>query len=214
MRLRFWIKGGLQTLATVAGASAIYGLLMWFQSSASTLEEVLSLLPLYILTFGTIMLLAMTVSVYKGMLPLALSFGSTRREVFVGLQVFRLLPTAAVVLLLVLLFLVPGTEMFLGLSTAVLLTVGLFLFVGAIGSGLGMVYVRFGKLGTILMVVTLLVLGFALGIGAVLGLSSVKFDVAVSLRWLPWLVLAAGAAVYLLMLIPEFRTVRKYQIKL
>lgn len=214
MRLRFWIKGGLQTLATVAGASAIYGLLMWFQSSASTLEEVLSLLPLYILTFGTIMLLAMTVSVYKGMLPLALSFGSTRREVFVGLQVFRLLPTAAVVLLLVLLFLVPGTEMFLGLPTAVLLTVGLFLFVGAIGSGLGMVYVRFGKLGTILMVVTLLVLGFALGIGAVLGLSSVKFDVAVSLRWLPWLVLAAGAVVYLLMLIPEFRTVRKYQIKL
>lgn len=214
MRLRFWIKGGLQTLATVAGASAIYGLLMWFQSSASTLEEVLSLLPLYILTFGTIMLLAMTVSVYKGMLPLALSFGSTRREVFVGLQVFRLLPTAAVVLLLVLLFLVPGTEMFLGLPTAVLLTVGLFLFVGAIGSGLGMVYVRFGRLGTILMVVTLLVLGFALGIGAVLGLSSVKFDVVVSLRWLPWLVLAVGAAVYLLMLIPEFRTVRKYQIKL
>lgn len=214
MRLRFWIKGGLQTLATVAGASALYGLLMWVQSSNITLEETLSFLPFYLVTFGAIMLLAMTVSVYKAMLPLALSFGSTRREAFVGLQVFRLLPTAAVALLLVLLFLVPGTEMVLGLSAVVLLTAGLFLFVGAIGSGLGMIYVRFGKLGTILMVVTLLVLGLALGIGAVLGLSSVKFDVAVSLRWLPWLVLATGAAVYLLMLIPEFRTVRKYQIKL
>lgn len=214
MRLRFWIKGGLQTLATVAGASALYGLLMWVQSSDITLEETLSFLPFYLVTFGAIMLLAMTVSVYKAMLPLALSFGSTRREAFVGLQVFRLLPTAAVALLLVLLFLVPGTEMVLGLSAVVLLTAGLFLFVGAIGSGLGMIYVRFGKLGTILMVVTLLVLGLALGIGAVLGLSSVKFDVAVSLRWLPWLVLATGAAVYLLMLIPEFRTVRKYQIKL
>lgn len=213
MRLRLWVKGGLQTLATIAAASVLYGLLMWMQSSDMTLEATLEILPLYLISFGAVMILIMSLTAYKAMLPLALSFGSTRREAFAGLQVFRLLPMAVVVLLLALLLLVPGVEAAFGFSATLLVASGTYLLFGAVGSGVGMVYIRFGRVGAILAGILaglLLVAGVILitaGAASLLPLSFFSAD------WLPWLALALGAAVYLLLLIPEARIVRRYQIK-
>ena len=109
MRLRYWFTGALQLLGMVLGASALYCLVIWLQMD-DEVQFLLAMLPLYFILFGSIMMLCLTVGLYKTMVNLALSFGSTRREVLAGLQLYRLLPTLAVAALAALLTGIPGVE--------------------------------------------------------------------------------------------------------
>ena len=214
MRLRFWFRSSLQTLAAILGASALYGLMMGMQLNGAELADILGLLPMYLTIFGAIILLAMMLGVYKFMLGLSISMGSTRREAFVGLQVARMVPTLVTVAITALLTLIPGAEFFWGASTMIPAALGLFLFTGALGSIFGMVYLRFGKVATILTVILLILVGAGCGVLGVLGIQATRFHVPLSAQWIPWLILAAGAVFYTLMLIPESRVVRGYQVKL
>ena len=88
MRLRYWLKSGFQTFGLVIGACLIYGLLMALQMQ-DALSDMFTLMPVYLLLFGGMMLLAMNIGVYKFNLQLALAFGSTRNEAILGLNLFR-----------------------------------------------------------------------------------------------------------------------------
>lgn len=214
MRLRFWFRSSLQTLAAILGASALYGLLMGLQLDGAGLPDILGLMPMYLTLFGAIMLLAMMLAVYKFTLNLAISLGSTRREAFAGLQVLRLVPILVTVAVVALIMMIPGVEFFWGPAVLIPAALGLFLFTGAVGSVFGMVYLRFGKLGTVLTVLVLILVGILGGVLAVLGFQVSRFSLSFSASRIPWLVLAAGAVVYALMLIPESRIIRKYQVKM
>ena len=214
MRLRFWFRNGLQTVAAILGASGLYGLLMGMQLDSSGLADVLGLMPIYLTLFGAIMLLAMMLAVYKFSLGLSISLGSTRWEAFVGLQVFRLLPTLVTVGLTALLTLMPGVEAFWGPAVVIPAALGLFLATGAFGSLLGMVYLRFGKLGAVLSVILFILIGITGGVLTVMAIQANRFSLSISAAWIPWTILAAGAVIYGLMMLLESNVVRKYQVRM
>ena len=109
MRLRFWIDSGLQTFAAAIGACGFYALLMYIQLG-SNVQDLLSTIPVYLLAFGGIMLMVMNIGVYKFHLHLALSFGSTRNEAILGLNLFRLIPAVLMAATLVILSRLPGSD--------------------------------------------------------------------------------------------------------
>ena len=167
-----------------------------------------------VLLFSAIMLLAMMLAVYKFSLGLSISMGSTRREAFVGLQVFRLLPTLVTVGLTALLTLMPSVEAFWGPAVVIPAALGLFLATGAFGSLLGMVYLRFGKLGAVLSVILFILIGITGGVLTVMAIQANRFSLSISAAWIPWTILAAGAVIYGLMMLLESNVVRKYQVRM
>ncbi len=213
MRLRFWLMGGLRVLGTILGASALYAFFMWIQMEDST--YILTLLPLYLILFGAVMLMAMTLGLYKMMLSLSLSFGSTRREAMMGIHIYRLLPCLGTTAMVALLTAVPGVEFLFSLQSTILVCLGAFLLCGALGAVLGLIYYRFGKLGAILSVVCMVLLAFAGGFLAVLSVDQSDWlQRLFSTVPASWLTLALGAAVYLIVMIPERLVLRKYQVKM
>mgnify|MGYP003303184966 CR=1 FL=1 len=109
MRLRFWIVSGLQTFAAAIGACGFYALLMYIQLG-SNVQDLLSTIPVYLLAFGGMMLMVMNIGVYKFHLHLALSFGSTRNEAILGLNLFRLIPAVLMAAVLTAMTFLPGSD--------------------------------------------------------------------------------------------------------
>lgn len=214
MRLRFWLKNGLELLGMTVGISAFYCALMWIQLETGGWSDVLSLLPVCLIIFGAFMFAITAIGLYKMTISLVLSFGSTRREVLMGLQLYRLLPAVGIALLAALLTVIPGVEPVFSPCTTLLLSLGAFLLGGAAGAVLGMVSYRFGKVGTVITVICLGLFGFGLGLLAAFSADGQSWLSALAERGgLPWLCLGLGAAAYLLVMIPESRIVRSYQVK-
>lgn len=212
MRLRYWFRGILQSLAIVLGASFAYAALMLLQMDDGW-EFIGTLLPLYLLLFGGIMLAAMNIATYKFNLPLALAFGSTRREAMVGLNLQRLVPT---VCLIVLACVCSVSGELLPVRQLLPLGLGWFLLLNALGAVAGMIYQRFGKVVAIVSSVLLMLVGMA--VGMLVAMTGRGAD------WLPvasaqggkiaWAVLAVGLIVYGIILIPERRIVQSCNVKL
>lgn len=213
MRLRYWFTGALQLLGMVLGASALYCLVIWLQMD-DEVQFLLTMLPLYFILFGSIMMLCLTVGLYKTMVNLALSFGSTRREVLAGLQLYRLLPTLAVAALAALLTGIPGVESVFSLGQTARICLGAFLVSSAFGSVLGMVNYRFGKVGAVVTGISIAAVG--IGVGVALGLTAGDagwLDRLLDRCALGWVFLAVCAVLYLLPLLPECRMIRSYQVR-
>lgn len=212
MRLRFWFKGGLQALGGGVGASVLYGLLMELQMDSGNLFMMLSL---YLVFFGACILLVTMMSLYKYMLSMALSFGSTRREALVGMHLYRLLPAVSMAALAVLITLVPGTERLFSAGTLFPLALGVLLLGEVAGTILSVIAYRFGKVGGLIAGVCLFLVGVGAGLLAIFSLADeqswlFEFVGTVSLTWA---FLAAVGVLYLLTIIPEARIVRNYQVK-
>lgn len=214
MRLRYWVRNCLQNLALVLGASLFYAALMLLQMDDG-LQAMRNLLPLYILLFGGVMLAAMNIAAYKFNLPLALAFGSTRREAMAGLNLQRLLP-AVVLILLAAIF----SDADASLPAAQLLPAGLgwFLFLSALGSAAGMIYQRFGKVIAVVTTMLLILAGMATGmLVSMLSANAIWrpwHALAANANLLAWAALAVGLAAYAAILIPEKRTVWSCNVKL
>ena len=209
MKLRYWFQTGFRSLAMLLGASLLYCALMSLQMSE--LEAVETLLPIYLLLFGVMMDLGMSLSLYKFNVPLALSFGSTRGEALLGLQVARLIPAVFVTAILVVLTALTGG--FMEISALIPLSLGLFLGASAIGSVMGIIYTKWGKVSLLITVVVVLMGAF--GIGFLSAFFSDGWLAALTdLDTIGWLVLYIGFLLYSLMLIPESRTVWKCNVKL
>ena len=214
MRLRYWIKQGFSTLGVVLLAWLLYSAMMLLQLSAPSWESVGGTVPIYLLVFGGMMQLAMVLGVYKLNLPLCLSFGSTRREASVGIQLFRLIPVVGLTAVLTVLTALLGDTSPLSAADAVPSGLGISLAAAALGSLMGMVYLRFGKLAVILTVVVMLLCGGTAGFLAVVGVNNEWLNRSIAAIGLQWIALVIGAVLYLVSLIPEHRVIRKYQVKL
>lgn len=213
MRLRYWIKTGLQTFLWVVGACALYSFLMFIQMD-DFLQGALINLPIYLLLFGGMMLMGMNIGAYKFNLQLALSFGSTRNEAIVGLNLMRLIPTLLLTALVALLCSLTDATDVLTAAQAIPVGLGVYLTCGALGSVVGVVFTKYGKIATVVtMIAFFLVAG---GAGFLAGFSGderflawVTFD-----GNLPWLILAMGLFIYAIASIPEQRTVWKCNVKM
>jgi len=213
MRLRYWIKSGLQTFFLVVVACFIYSFLMFLQLD-DALGGLTTLLPVYLLLFGGMMLLAMNIGIYKLNLQLALSFGSTRNEAILGLNLVRLIPALLLTGLLTGLCSLTDAADTLTVGQAIPMGLGVYLFCGAIGSVIGVVYTKFGRLATVISVVAILLVAFAAGFLAAFSTGNGVLSRIVLGGDLPWLILAIGLFVYAIASIPEQRTVWKCNVKL
>ncbi len=215
MRLRFWFKSGLSTLLSVVCASLLYCLI--FSLQASEPDAILTLLTLYPILFGAMLMPVMTLNTYKFNVNLAISMGSTRNEVLVGLQLFRFVTILGVLLWVSLCTLLAGDRALLPLWQIAVLTVGVFLFTCGIGSVMGVVNARWGKAATVVLFISILLVAFASGFLSAYGLDA-RYGHLLAGRsgtaWLVWLALGVGLPVYGLAMIPEQRTVWKFQVKL
>ena len=214
MKLKYWIGSGLETLLIVLGTTLFYGLMMTLQSQYMDWNDLLIMVPVYLLLFGGVMQLAMTVGVYKLNVNLSLSFGSTRNEVLLGLQLFRLIPTLCNTALICVLLALAGENALFTPWTALPISLGIGLACGALGSVIGIVYARFGRLATVLTVVIIVALAITGGILAVMSSQTQWLQSLVNHIGFSWLVFGIGLILYALTMIPEHRTVWKYSVRM
>lgn len=211
MRLRFWWQEAAVNLAFSLGASVLYGLLMALQMN-SAFTGLVSMLPFYMLMFGIFVNLGMCLTVYRTAVPLSLSFGSTRRETIVGLQVYHLLPAVGIPALAGLICALPGSDVFLMAGEMMALGVGLFLLLTAVGILLGGLHIRFGVAASVVTGVALVIIAVGGGIVGILVVSDQLKQLLFGCA--QWIVLTVGAVAYGLAFLLEKRIVRRYAVKL
>lgn len=214
MKLKYWITSGFQIFLIVVAASFLYGLLITVQNSYMDWNDLWVLLPIYQLLFGGMMQLAQTTGVYKLNLNLALAFGSTRNEALLGLQLFRLIPTLCNTALICVLQAVAGENAIFTPLTALPISLGIGLAGGALGTVIGIVYARFGRLATVLTVLVMVALGITGGVLAVMSSETQWLQYLVSHIGFSWLALGIGLILYGVAMIPEHRTVWKYSVRM
>lgn len=213
MRLKYWFKQGFETFFIILGASLLYGFLIFIQTDSGW-DGLLILLPLYLTMFGALMMLGMNVGIYKMAVQLVISFGSTRNEVLLGLQIFRIIPILLIPALAALLTAVSGEPATLPLSAVFPLGIGAFLITSALGAVVGVVFTKYGKVATIITVITIMLMGFGAGVLSALSEDGGFLSNITLTGRLPWLVLAIGLFLYSISMIPEHRTVWKCNVKL
>lgn len=207
MRLKDWFKSGLQYAAIIIFASAIYGVLM----EPTKLTEMVSMAAMYMLLFGGAMSLLFSISVYKVMLPVSLGFGSTRREAFVGIQCYRVVYMALVSAAAVGLYLLGGKMGLTELKVLAPIGIGLMPLMTAVGAVIGMVGSRFGK-G---VMAAMTVIGSLIAVAIMLATLILRdvFEEQIGSFGL-WMMPVAGLLVYGLVSIFEYKSVKKYSVKL
>lgn len=207
MRLKDWLKSGLQYGAIVVGASFLYGVLM----GPSSVSEMLTMTAMYMLLFGAVINMLYNVTVYKVTLPVALGFGSTRKEAFVGIQCYRLVYAVLVIGVAVPLFLLAGEDGRADMMFFAPIGIGLMLIMNGLGAVLGMLGNRFGKgvLAAVTVIGSLLACVILFGSIIVFALLDERIGTAVM-----WVMPIVGLVVYGVVSIFEHRAVYKYGVKL
>ena len=216
MRLKYWFRSGFQAIGIVVLFSVVLLQFLYIWLFRDT-DDDLSLLLFFPLLFSPMMFALMTMGLYKLNVPLAISLGSTRGEVLLGLQVFRLIPTVLAIVLMAVLHVVSGADALLPVSAMIPLSLGIFLIAVALGSLTGICFAKWGEPALAVILVGFFVSFVAFAIFDTCFAAN-SFDE----NWLRILnkdglglaVFGIGLMVYSLMLIPESRTVWKCNVKL
>ena len=203
MRLKDWLKTGLLYGAIVVGASFVYGFLI----NQSDMTQTMNAIVMYMLAFGAGLGVALNILMYKTMLPVALSFGSTRKEAFAGIQCYRLVYTVLVI----------GAALPLSLMAGdvgrffVPFGIGLMLLLTALGAVLGMLGGRFGRGVKVVVGVA----GGLLASGALFGgiIGAAMLDERIGAAGL-WVLPVIGLVAYVVASVFEHKAVYQYSVKL
>lgn len=212
MRLKDWVKTAAQYAGIVIAASLAYGLLM--SVTADSAEDVVTMAAIYLVMFGAFMGMGFHISVYKVNLPLAIGFGSTRKEAFVGMQCYRLCFMGLLAGGAAGLYLLCAEADRESMAELAPIGLGLMICMDILGSVIGMVTTKFSKS----VVVAISIIAGLLICGAVVGIVilCVAFaDTMEKFNMLTlWVVPAVSLVLYALILIPEHKTIYKYNVKL
>ena len=212
MRRRLWIFDGLQYTGLAVGVTAFYTLMITLQQSLSW-EDVLTVFPLYLVLMGGLMATICAMTVHRVQLHVAISLGLTRRESWGGIHLLRLIPAVGVSILVAVLAAL-GRNPLATPWMLLVLSLGVQLFCAALGTLLGLAYLKWGRFGTLLTVLVAIFAGVLGGFGAVMGFETLGVDRLFSGDVLPWLILAFGALCYGLVQLPEGRTLAHMQVKI
>lgn len=212
MRRKLWILDGLQYTGLAVGVTAFYTLMITLQQSLSW-EDVLTVFPLYLVLMGGLMATVCAMTAHRVQLQVAISLGLTRRESWGGIHLLRLIPAVGVSVLTAVLAAL-GRNPLAAPWMLLVLSLGVQLFCAALGTLLGLAYLKWGRFGTLLTVLVAIFAGVLGGFGAVMGFETLGVDRLFSGDVLPWLILAFGAICYGLVQIPEGRTLAHMQVKI
>lgn len=212
MRRRLWIFDGLQYTGLAVGVTAFYTLMITLQQSLSW-EDIQMVFPLYLALMGGLMATVCAMTAHRVQLQVAISLGLTRRESWGGIHLLRLIPAVGVSVLTAVLAAL-GRNPLAAPWMLLVLSLGVQLFCAALGTLLGLAYLKWGRFGTLLTVLVAIFAGVLGGFGAVMGFETLGVDRLFSGDVLPWLILAFGALCYGLVQIPEGRTLAHMQVKI
>lgn len=138
MRLLPWLKVSLIPWAAATAASVVFGLLEASEGEAFGSAR-------YFLIVSLALLLILQASlVYLSTLPLAISFGSTRREALIGVLLFRSVAAALCAATAAVLNHLEGEAAMLPTATMLPLAFGLDLLAGSLGGLMGKACLRWG----------------------------------------------------------------------
>ena len=212
MRLKLWVRDGLQYTGLTVAVAAFYTLMIVLQQSM-TWEDIQTVFPLYLALMGGLMATVCAMTAHRVQLQVALSLGLTRRESRLGIHLLRLIPAVGVSLLVAILAAVCRNPMAAPWQLLVI-SLGLQLFCAALGTVLGLVHVKWGRFGTLITVLVAIFAGGLGGFGAVMGFKTLGVERLFSGDVLPWLILAFGALCYGLVQLPERRTLAHMQVRI
>lgn len=205
MRLKQWLTYSLMPWAASLAATVLF-----------TLMEAMSgeIFAGGSYFFGVcIFLLAMLqIYIYQNILPLAISFGSTRKEVLTGLRLYRVLSTLLCAVTAVVLTWLEGGDAMLPPMTMLPLSLGLYLLGSSLGGIMGKAFTKWGNNMAFAIF-------FVIGFGSAMSLAAamIFFDsFSAFIQSFPWqyAVLALGIAAHLLILPLDKKLVYGYTVKL
>ena len=149
---RFWLRYYLETMGIGFGVGAVMLILNGLGAGREVLSGVLASTPYYIAMGCALAIMMVCFSTHILYIPLVLSLGSTRREVYLGFLLYRIC-SALTPLLAALLIWLPLPGEIAESGRALLPTIGLLLlYAVTAGSLMGAVYQKLRVLGLILLV--------------------------------------------------------------
>lgn len=176
----YWIKQGLTYGAILLAASGLYPVyIATMDGFQRSLPEYLELTSMYLAAMTVIMPPVLGLIIYGTTIPLALSLGATRKEAWVGLQLYRLamlLPVLGEITL----FAVFETTIDFWLILVMLLSG--YIFSGGLGGILGILTPKVSGASRIVVVCVIFIAGLSLAVAAVV------FAVVIW-EWVPALIL-------------------------
>lgn len=214
MRVKDWLKTAAIHGLSAIGGSIMYSVMMYMMRVEESLADTLEIAVVYLLTFGSFMSVVLMLSVQKQNLPLALSFGATRKEAFCGMQCYRLTYLVLVLAAAAAMLLLTDQE---GREAAwIYLVVGgsLILIFGSAGAAMGIVGIKYGKgamaaMGVLMGVLTVgTIIGLVFAIMAVIETDSAFLGMGALA--LPLVAVAA----YIGSMAAEYRMIRTYNVML
>ena len=159
MRRFHWIKEGLVQAAVILSAAAVYTLFLFMTGdSTKSLHDYFEMATIYLVGMAVIMPAIFNIYTYTQTVPLTLSFGVTRKEVWLGLKLYRIAMLLPVMGANVLLF-VLGSRVDILVSLVLTLAGGLYF--SGIGGFSGALTVKLGR-GTLLMIALVWIVSLAL----------------------------------------------------
>lgn len=206
MRLRYWIKEALKISGIIMVASLVYTLLMMGWDAADTWRYYLNMGAMYLGIFGAFMSMVLGTSIYQIDVPLAISFGSTRKEVLWGIQCYRFVITFLLLLVAGILRAIAKEEVWIAMPIGICA----FLVFNGMGVILGGLSNKLGKKSLVVLALVMMFLFFGV-IAAIVLLVHFGFEMRADI-FLP-LMLGGSVLVYSLCMVNEVKTIRKFSVK-
>ena len=205
MRRFHWIKEGLVQAAVILSAAAVYTLFLFMTGdSTKSLHDYFEMATIYLVGMAVIMPAIFNIYTYTQTVPLTLSFGVTRKEVWLGLQLYRIAMLLPVMGANVLLF-VLGSRVDILVSLVLTLAGGLYF--SGIGGFSGALTVKLGR-GTLLMIALVWIVSLALAaVLVVIPVVNEKVDILI------YILPLVGALVYTLCTCFEKKAIKALCVK-
>ena len=212
IRMKFWLHQSRTVFLFALLGGPAFSLYMWLINSGTPLTELVPNMPLLSAWFAAFLQMALSLSTYRLYLPLAISFGSTRKEAEAGMVLMKFLNTAGIVAIFTVYNLIFGGELKEVFFSLTLTVLGGVIFFGSIGSLFGMLNHRFGGKGGWIMGLFCGVLGGAFAIVVIKGVFTSQWNLNVQL--INTLALILGGVFLTAELICQRLILRNYAVKL
>ena len=206
MRHLYWTKVAIRFIASILLSTFIYSFLLSFgiNNNDSTTNTLFMSGMIYLIIFGSLMILFFNVGVYQVHLPLSISFSSTRNEALKGLQFSRLTILVSMTIITQLFtFFIPSDWNFAPYTLTVL-TACIYLLCCSIGVLIGSVYNKLNK--TVLGILRIAAVPIGLILSAVMALLIIA-------GILVWLILGMSILFYGLCCLAEIRAIQKLYVR-
>lgn len=215
--LTFWTRYTWESAGVELLVAAVLVLITAFGTDSMQLQLLASVIPFYLFVSGAFCVVNINMGSQTLYVPLLISMGETRRNVFLGFQYYRLLILTATTLLSALIWLlIPGQVSALGWKSLPTLVTALVLF-SSVGSLMGTLFTKWKWVGTVFMILICGGMGSAVGFTLTSGVQLEQagtVEIATLLCRLPWWLVLAAAVLLALDLGFHWLVLRRREVKL